>query len=380
MAGIPGKRYVFRFAENGICSSVSPIMDGDELYVLYEQGVLGDGELHHIDRCIRKYDLNTYQGEEVVEYSSRNLTNHNNLLIGMGEYLCIKGGAGEVLRKADLSVVYSETLDDISANGWMPYSSNFLFCDKYYRSIDYEVPSMGFDVVDIRTRRVVGHEELDFQFLFGLLDGGVCVGQRESGNFAIWSSRESGFLLELNILNYTFMSKAPQNVKYSVSGNLMVVLMGAVIVVLDLVDMAVVKEIKYLEVEALSRMRERSGDSVVALMWNIAFDGERIFLGDGLALYCISVEGEFIWMSVEDGQARVSGCSLSGDMIFGSLKDKPTAWDKYTGEKIWQASVGLPALNILIGTNWVVYFSVIGHLACYRWKKEYISPYRSALS
>jgi len=379
MAGIPSKRYSFRFAENEICSGVSPVMDGDDLYILYERAVLSAGELRHIDSCIRKYDLNTYKGEEAVEYNSRNLANRNSQLIEFGDYLCVKGGAGKVLRKSDLSVVYSETLDDISANGWVPYTSSFLFCEKYYRSIDYEVPSMGFDVVDIKTRAVVGHEDLDFQFHFGLLDNGLCVGQRESGNFAIWSTEKSEFLFELNISNYSFMANLPRNIKYSVFGDVMVALVGAVIVVLDLVDMAVIKEIRYLEVEKLSTMREQSGSSGIALMWNIAFDGERVFLGDGVTLSCISLQGEFLWLSAESSYSRISGCVLSGDMIFGSIDKRPVAWDKYDGEKIWQASVALPCLNIVLGKKWVVYFSVIGHLACYNWKKEYISPGRPVL-
>ena len=75
-------------------------------------------------------------------------------------------------------------------------------------------------------------------------------------------------------------------------------------------------------------------------------------------------------------RSKVTVANTEGDLLFGIEDARPKAWDKFTGEEIWQASAGTMARGIELGDNWVVYTHPSGDLQCFKWKKPYLSPHR----
>lgn len=373
MGGIPSKKPEFRLAEKN-CDYASCVLEGSVLYIWYERR---SGE--SLRNCLKKIDLNSFSGVEEVSYDGENVSTWASALHNYDEYLCVSGGLGAVFKKDDLSPIYVETDDYISLNGWDGFSSNFLYEGKFYRAIDASGKAgKGFDVIDISTWSLVGHVDIDFKDI-RVTKKGMCCGVRDDFNFSVYSLVSSEILFELNVLDLVGSENVRDGrVAYSMQGDLVVLLYKRIVIVIDLNDFSVVREVNYLLFgEVVSKLAEVGLDLSRAIMSGIDFSGDDIVLNSSRGAICISVsQGSVRWVNLYPNSIEFSGSCISGDIIFGVKDSRPIAWDRYTGEDVWAASNCLPCKEIQAGDGWLVYSQVCGHIACYRWKKPYISPHR----
>ncbi|MCU7844482.1 MAG: PQQ-binding-like beta-propeller repeat protein [Candidatus Thiodiazotropha sp. (ex Monitilora ramsayi)] len=109
------------------------------------------------------------------------------------------------------------------------------------------------------------------------------------------------------------------------------------------------------------------------------------FLGCEDTLYLgrdISDDGFLQARSVEDGrelwkvdasQARLF--LIAGDLIFGALNDVPVAWDRHTGEVVWNANKPMTAIfHAVAASNKIIYTNTMSQMRCYEWTAPYHSP------
>jgi outer membrane protein assembly factor BamB len=82
--------------------------------------------------------------------------------------------------------------------------------------------------------------------------------------------------------------------------------------------------------------------------------------------------GDLVWEKEYSGLQ--SNC-IVGDLIFGIKEESVlVAWDRYTGEEVWQAEDTMgAAYHVMAAGNKVVYSSTTGELRCYEWNKPYTS-------
>lgn len=109
------------------------------------------------------------------------------------------------------------------------------------------------------------------------------------------------------------------------------------------------------------------------------------FLGCEDALYiCLEIEdngfiqawsntnGDELWR-VDTPQARA--CLIAGDLLFGALSDVPVAWDRYTGEVVWNADKPMTAIfHAVAADNKIIYTNTMSQMRCYEWTETYHSP------
>ncbi|WP_152644465.1 hypothetical protein [Pseudomonas sp. FeS53a] len=374
MGGIPNKKVEFRLAEKN-CDYASCFLDGRVLYVWYERRC-DDGLMN----CLRRINLDEFAGSEEVSYVDVNNARWASTLHDYGDYLGVSGGLGGVFRKSDLSPVYMETGDYIALNRWGGYSFNFFYGRKFYRAVDFlEAPDKGFDVVDIDGWDVVGHLDLDLKDAcsFG---SGLCCGVKADSSFVIYSLEKEAVVLELSLSDLLGARNAQEEVKYSARGDLVLVHCAGLIVVIDVNDLAVVRRIEYSREELVAEKLTDAGLVFSNLSLSaINFGDEDVVLSFSRGAICIAIkQGEVRWAKLYPLNVNFSGSCISGDVIFGVKNDRPVAWDRYTGEDLWEAASRLPCKNIQAGEGWLVYSQIGGHIACYKWKKSYVSPYRPA--
>lgn len=110
----------------------------------------------------------------------------------------------------------------------------------------------------------------------------------------------------------------------------------------------------------------------------IAVCDDRIYLGssrqdDGWIECFNEKDGESLWK--KDVKDLMSLC-IVGDLLFG-IKEQflIVAWDRYTGEEVWQAKDPMTAAyHVIAAGNKVIYSSTTGELRCYEWTEIYNSP------
>lgn len=113
-----------------------------------------------------------------------------------------------------------------------------------------------------------------------------------------------------------------------------------------------------------------------------------VFIGYMDALYLgrdIDDDGFIQARSTEDGrelwridapQARLF--LIAGDLLFGALDDLPVAWDRHTGELVWQAAKRMTAIfHAVAADNKVIYNNTMSQMRCYEWQEPYCSPART---
>jgi outer membrane protein assembly factor BamB len=111
------------------------------------------------------------------------------------------------------------------------------------------------------------------------------------------------------------------------------------------------------------------------------------FLGCSDALYlCAEIEDEGYLQarSTEDGRElwrvdtpQARAFLIAGDLLFGALDDLPVAWDRHSGEVVWQADKKMTAIyHAVSAANKVVYTNTMSQMRCYEWTEPYHSPVR----
>ena len=372
MNGVPDKKAKYYLAGEN-CDWASCLLNDNELYIWYEKSCAMDSAL---SSCFRKVDLNNFSGVEDVIYDIRNVTNFASTLVDCGDYICVSGG-NSVFRKRDLSLMYMETEEYLSVNGWSCDTQCFFFDGCYYRAVDaLSTPHKGYDVVDVESWSIVRRINMDMRNV-KLINNGLCYGLRESHKFAIYSLIDSDFVFELDTSGGgdkfgQCLVRAAYNDKF------VAVLSGDILTVIDPEKRVIINTIKVSELSLLRAAAVDAGIDVLDLcMAEVKFYEDDVVLNSGRCVICVTVSsGVCRWVKLYPANVSISLACMYGDLVFGSKNSRPNAWDRYTGIEVWTASSALPCLSAQVSKSWIVYHQMGGPINCYQWKKPYVSPHR----
>jgi hypothetical protein len=214
---------------------------------------------------------------------------------------------------------------------------------------------------------------------------GVLYGERANGNFALFSLVDKEYCFEVDCVKYGAV-RGSAGLQYCLDGELIYLLYGEYVLVLDVAKRELVKEICYASSEVLQRLRSEKRiqrgvtadlicvrDGVVALTncwiggWGGVIDTRR--------------SDELLWVNTWDD---VTVMNMAGDLLYVTMPDRnvgagidyfPAVIDMYNGNIVWKAKQSTYANVIRVGNSWVVYSTISGNLQCYKMKNEvYHSP------
>lgn len=369
--GLPAKKAVHRLVQ-GHDGYVSASMRNDSLYVLYTPSA--DEGVHFI----REFKLNEFDGaeDEVPQIYSQSGRSSARPIFYANDKLYMSGMRPEIFDLATNRIFYSEYAERANPE-WSETGTVFTYDGAVFRRSVWNDLSKGLDVV--RDYKVVDHLPLDFEFYLPFIDQ-YCHGFSASrGAFCIYSLEQQVMLLELGVEQYR-ISDWPIRKHSARYENRLFVLAGGSVLIIDLESNKLVAEFNYVEQEAFQTLLSSGhlrGDAF-AYRISVARDGFVISNANSRSfMMYVTVSGtdmQFAWLV--HSRSEVTVTNTEGDLLFGIDDARPKAWDKFTGEEIWQASAGTMASGIQLGDNWVVYTHPSGDLQCFRWKKPYLSPHR----
>ncbi|NMY42813.1 hypothetical protein HBN76_15935 [Pseudomonas sp. WS 5013] len=365
--GIPAKQATFRLAQkfDGV---VSVAVGGDHLYVQYGADVGG--------RYFKDFYLQCYSGDEAGEPArlAREVEAQWRPMFLKDGLLHVYGETPELIDVAKWQVLYSEY--DSMANPQWEMDGRFVYANgRIYRAFGWNDYSQGLDVVE--DGKVIDHIDIDIQY-FMPSDDGLIYGVRLSVPvFCVYSLTEKTVKLEVPLERFEFPSGALQAAS-SRCGNNLYVLAGSYVLVIDLTSFTVVKEFSYFNTEFMKTLLGGFKHRNLAFPRYISAAGDTVLLSNvnsrGFVLCLSTVNGSQFWGRKSNDEMRA--VNTHGDLVFGLENRRPRAWDKYTGEEVWQASAGTIANTIDVSDNWVVYHQPAGDVQCFTWKKPYSSPHR----
>ncbi len=365
--GIPAHKAKFRFAQkfDGV---VSVALADDRLYVQY-----GDRKGK---RYFKVFDLQHFSGAEddEPELLVRDAEAQWRPMFLVGNLLHVYGKVPELIDVVQWQLLYSE-YDGLANPGWS--RDGRFVCDdgKIYRSYGWNDYGQGLDVV--KGGVVVGHVDVDVQYFMPCSDGLIYGVRLSSPVFCIYSVSEMTVKLEVSLERYEFPGSTPRTV-VSRFGDTLYVLAGSHVLVIDLKTFSVDAEFSYLTSDFMQVLLAGLKYKDIAFPHAISASEDTLVLSSsgsiGLVLCLSTVDGSLLWGRKSNWSMLAA--NTDGDLVFGLEERRPRAWDKYTGEEVWQASVGVVANTIQVGDNWVVYHPLSGDIQCFNWKKPYVSPYR----
>lgn len=369
--GLPIKKAVHRLVldHDGY---VSATMRNDSLYVLYQPSE--DEGMNFI----REFKLNEFDGQEEdvpqiyaleAETSMRTLFCANNRLYMSGE-------RPEVLDLATNDMLYSEFVERANPE-WSEFGSVFTYGEAVYRDVVSNDRTVGLDVV--RNYQVVAHLPLDIDFYLPFTDHYFYGFRTSCDVFCVYSLKTQTLLLELDLQPYR-IGEWPIKKHVVRHGNRLFVLAGNSVLLVDLQSNALVAQFNYVEQAAFQALLSSGHITGNAYAYQIsaAHDGFVISNGSSRSfmMYVTVCGADMQPAWVVHTRREITVANTEGDLLFGIEDARPKAWDKFTGEQIWQASAGTMANGIELGDNWVVFTQISGDLQCFRWKKPYVSPHR----
>lgn len=377
LPGLPPRKGAFGSSPLSECA-ISTCLSGAELYVLYscnDNSDLGAGSF------LKKVDLNSLDGnlqDQPNIYSSEVTTAGPRILHKSNEALVICGAMPEIIGLDGVSRLYSEAEGllniDWKPSGWLHYREG-----RVYRGYGYHVPEMGVDVINADTRSIVQHLDLDIRYS-GPWQGDFMCGQRSNGRFAVYSLNEQRYLFELSLESCRFRSPEKRvNASTCVDGRAYV-LAGDTLLLIDIASGQLLREIRYLQLEALQAHMQAEKlryEHACASLISVCDSGVVLTLSTvyGYALYLdLSLDDPYVWFWSEGRSVVARNCP--GDLIYGQSNDLPMAWDKYSGEVVWRSTRPVATNTIQVGDQWLVYSQLAGFIECFHWKKTYISPHR----
>ncbi|WP_143518067.1 hypothetical protein [Pseudomonas sp. PIC25] len=377
LPGIPAKKSRYQPKNISRCA-VSTYLLGAELYVLYsgnEDPAFGQSSF------LKRVDLNKFNGDirELPNIYSRevNVAGSRQLHID-DDALIICGAQPEIINLNELTSLYSEAEGCLSIE-WNTYGWLHYWNGKIYRGYDYHAPERGVSIVDAEAKRIVQHLDLDIRYA-GPWRGELMCGQRANGNFAIYSLLEQRYICELSLECYRFDNSERRIAASICVDDRAYVLAGDTLLLIDIASGRLLREVKYLQLAALKNhmQAERlSLEQACASRMSVCGSGVVLALYSvgGYALYLdLSRDDSMVWFWSEG--RKVTALNTPGDLVYGLSDSTPMAWDKYTGEIVWETNQPTATKIIQIGDQWLVLSQFTGYLHCYHWKKTYISPHR----
>ncbi|GLX14130.1 hypothetical protein Pstr01_23690 [Pseudomonas straminea] len=367
--GIPAKKATFRFAQkfNGV---VSTAIGGDQLYVLYSsKGTEGE-------RYFKAFDLPRYNGLEdnVPARLRRKAEPHWRPMFLESGLLYVFGESPELIDVADWQPRYSE--HESVANPEWATDGRFAYDGKrIYRAFGWNDYSRGLDIVE--NGKVVDHVDIDIQYFMPAADGLIYGVRLSAPVFCVYSLTEKTVKLEIPLGCFEFapgVTLAPT----SRDGDTLYVLAGDHVLVIDLTSFTLVGEFAYFNTAFMQTLVAGMKYKNQAFPRYISAHGGTALLSNvnssGFVLCLSTVDGTQLWARKSNDE--ILAANTDGDLVFGLEERRPRAWDKYTGEEVWQASAGTIANTIEVSGDWVVYHQPAGDIQCFTWKKPYSSPHR----
>lgn len=367
--GIPAKKATFRFVQkfNGV---VSTALGDDRLYVLYSSKE-GNGK-----RFFKDFDLNHYAGNE-DDIPER--------MVQVAE-----ARWRPIFLQDDLIYVYGETPELIDVNQWKSryseYESRanpdwaldgrFAYDGEHiYRAFGWNDYTHGLDIV--QDGKVVDHADIDVQYFLPSADGLIYGVRLSAPTFCVYSLSEKAVKLEVSLARYEFANDSPE-ATVSRCGDRLYVLVGNHVLVIDLTTFSVVAEFAYFNSDFMQTLLAGLKYKNLAFPLFISASQDTLMLSGadsvGYVLCLSTANGAALWGRTSNGEMLAA--STDGDLVFGLEDRRPRAWDKYSGEEVWQASAGTIASTIDVRGNWLVFHQPAGDIQCFTWKKPYSSPHR----
>lgn len=375
LPGIPPKKAQFK-ALTGQCP-LGTCLHGNVLYVLYccnTNAELGPSSF------LKRIDLSQFDGDFLQQPStySKEVTTPGPRVINIIEdALVICGAQPEILALDGSTVIYSETEGGLNPY-WEPGSWVHYWEKKVYRGYSYHAPELGVDVVDVHTQSILLHLDLDIHYS-GPWQGELMCGERVNGNFAVYSLREQRYLFELPLERYRRVNPQ-EKIIVRVSEGRAYVLVDDTLLLIDIASGQLLREISYLQFpEVQAHMQAERLSMARACASNMSVCGASVVLTlfsiGGYALYLdLLQEQPRVWLW--SGGRDVVALNCPGDLVYGLSSAVPMAWDKYSGEVVWQMKGPTATNKIQVGDQWLVFSQLAGYIQCHHWKKPYISPHR----
>lgn len=365
--GIPAKKAKFRFAQkfDGV---VSIALRNDQLYVQYGSD---EGK-----RYFKAFDLQQFTGYENDEPAQlvREVEAQWRPMFLMGNLLHIYGKAPELIDVTQWQVLYSE-YNGVANPGWAS-SGRFVFHGgKVFRTYGWNDYSQGLDIIE--GGKVVDHAEIDIQYFMPCADGLIYGMRLSSSVFCVYSVAEKTVKLEVTLEHCEFPDDTPK-AAVSRCGDTLYVLAGNHVLAIDLKSLVVVADFPYFNSEFMQALLAGLKYKNLAFPHFISASKDTLVLSNagsiGYVLCLSTADGSLLWSRKSNWEMLAA--DTDGDLIFGLEERRPRAWDKFTGEEVWQASAGTIANTIEVSDNWVVFHQPSGDIQCFNWRKPYVSPSR----
>lgn len=376
LPGIPLKKPLFKSFKGG--QAISFRIKGNVLYALYS---LNDDPSLGPASFLKCVDLSGFDGDfasqpNVYELQgteaglrSVNIVNDSVLIWGMEpEVLALDGG----------SIIYSECGGPLNPAwdglGWVYYWAGYV-----YRGFGVHSPGKGVDVVHPVENRVVEHLDLDIVFPTACWQGSLLAGERLSGGFAVYCFDRRKYILDVTLEEYP-RERPDRAVHSTIDDGLVYLLVDGWLLVFDIEAGQLLREIKYIDFPKLqAHLLAESLNPAWAFADGISVCEREVVLSHSLTggylLYIAPFRAESIIWFWSAGRG-VAARNCFGDLVFGLSGTVPMAWDKFTGEVVWDAKKPTATGSILVGEQSVIFCQLSGYIQCHQWKKTYISPHR----
>ncbi len=375
LPGVPQKKAEFKSLTGR--RPLEVCLHGSILYVLY---CLNTNPALGPSSFLKKIDLDQFDGDFLQQPSTyaREVTIPGPRMINLiDDALVICGALPEVLSLDGSTIIYTEAEGGLNPD-WEPASWVHYWEGRVYRGYGYHVPEQGVDVIDTHTRNIIQHLDLDIRYECPW-QGELMCGERVNGNFAIYSLHEQRYLLEMSLQHYRNVSPQREIIARTTEGRAYV-LVDDTLLLIDIASGQVLREISYLQFpEMQTHMQVERLSMARACASNISVCGTSVVLAllamGGYALYLDLAQEQprvWLWSSGRD----VIALNCPGDLVYGLSSAVPMAWDKYSGEVVWQMKSPTATNTIQVGDQWLVFSQLAGYIQCHHWKKPYISPHR----
>lgn len=372
LPGIPPKKASFKRFSGDRCIDVCII--GRQMYVLYSCTEIPVQGAASFLKCI---DLEVFDGDfdSQPNHYEANVTGLRSICPG-SNVLMISGWKPEVLSLDELSPIYSETDRKLNPE-WDDFGWVYYWDGRVYRGYE-NAQEKGVDVIDLKSQRIIN--KLDFYLQHSRSwNGSLIFGDRQNGNYLIYCLDTNRVILDVCLESYRQVGSSRWIVS-CVESDFAYVLVDDHLLVFNLNTAELVREIKYLSFSAIQEhMRVENMDVAWACASTLSVYGGEVLLSNvgisGYVLYLAPFRDEsFVWFW-SAGQ-RVVARNSAGDLVFGLSGTIPMAWDKYTGEVVWDTKKPTATSKIAVGDQWVVFSQTSEYIQGHHWKKPYISPHR----
>ncbi|WP_071870446.1 hypothetical protein [Atopomonas hussainii] len=373
LPGIPSKKANFKRFSGGCAVDVCLL--GETMYALYS---LNSDTRRGPSSFLKRIDLDGFDGnfDGVPNSYEANVEGLRILSFANG-FLMVGGWVPEVMTADCLTPVYSEIAGKLNPE-WSDYGWVYCWAGLIYRGPHERERDKGIYVIDVERQCVVRHLDLDIDWSKAW-QGSLIFGERQNGNFLVYCLDKQLPLLDVTLTRYR-QSFPNKKLMACIEADLAYVLVADHLLVFDLVTGDLVRELNYINSPAMqAHIHTESMDANWACAGDLSVCNGEVVLSHagvgGYSLYLAPFRDEpFVWLW--SAGRDVTAKNHPGDLIFGLSGSIPMAWDKYTGEVVWDTKKPTATSRVTVGDQWVVFSQTSEYIQGHHWKKPYISPHR----